>query len=269
MRRFRKIGAVWPLLFIAPLWAVLDRLCWSAPTHFLLHAMMALHERLPWIVAAAAAVSLATIGWKLARVSANLRTLRALAAPLPHALHAAVVFEAAGLTMREPPIVYLDVAAPICYTVVPGPSILISRGFVEQLKDDELGHVVRHELIHVRRRDPQRGLLWHLLFSALLVPGFGGLESRLYDRRERRTNELAGTLDRDRYASLALRVRRTENMFERSLGRAYAGAFVPHRRERGVFVFVRPALAMALLGALLVSHDIFMNALPFLERHHC
>ncbi len=269
MRRLRNFGAIWPLLFIAPLWIVLDRLCWSAPTHFLLHATMALHERLPAIIAAAAAVSLAVIAWKLGRVNANLRTLRALAGPLPNALHAAVASQAASLDMREPPVIYLDVATPICYTIVPGPSILLSRGFVEQLAQGDLDHVVRHELVHVRRRDPQRGLLWHLLFSALLVPGFGDLERWLYDRRERHTNELAGTLDRDRYASLSLRVREAESVFECSLGRSYAGALAPRRKECKPLVFLRPALATALFAALLVSHAVFMNALPFLERHHC
>ena len=42
--------------------------------------------------------------------------------------------------------IYLDTATPICYTVLPGPSILISHGFIEELTLDDLQLVVRHEL---------------------------------------------------------------------------------------------------------------------------
>jgi len=269
VRRLRNLGAVWPLLFIAPLWLILDSLCWSQQTHFLLHATMALHQRLPAIIGIAAILSALVIGWKIVRVNANLRTLRTLSGPMPASLRGAVESQARSLGMLEPPVLFLDVATPICYTVVPGPSILVSRGFIEQLEDDDLEHVVRHELVHVRRRDPERGLLWHVLFSALLVPGFAELERWLYDRRERRTNELAGTIDRDRYAALAARVRRAEDTFARSLGRGYAGALAPRRCERKTLIFLRPALALTVFGALVGSHAVFMSALPFLERHHC
>lgn len=269
MSALGRLRAAWPLLFIAPLWLVLDRLCWSQPTHALLHATMTLHAWLPQIIVVAAVVSLAVIARKLERVSGNLRTLCALASPMPQALRRALAIEAASFGLAEPRTVYLDVETPICYTVVPGPSILVSRGFIEELGDDDLGHVVRHELVHVARRDPLRGLLWHLFFSALLVPGFGGLERWFYDRRERRTNEIAGMMDRERYAALATRVRGAESAFERSLGHAYAGAFAPCATPRAPGVFVRPVIALTSFVALLGSHAVFLDALPFLERHHC
>jgi Zn-dependent protease with chaperone function len=267
--RLRALRTFWPLAFIAPLWLLLDRFCWSMPDHVVLHTTMLLHENLPAIVALAATVSILVIAVKLARVNSSLRTLRAIAGPLPEVLRRTVVNQATALSMREPPVIYLDVATPICYTVLPGPAILISRGFIEELSGDDLELVVRHELVHVRRHDPLRGLLWHLLFSALLIPGFGDLERWLYDRRERRANQLAGSLDRDRYAVLEARVRYAEHAFERSLGHAYAGALTPQHKKRTSFVFVRPVLAATVFGALFVSHAVFMHSLPFLQTHHC
>lgn len=269
MKRLRALRTFWPVVFIAPLWLLLDRFCWSVPDHIVLHATMLLHENLPAIVAIAATISLLVIGVKLARVHSSLRTLRAIAGPLPDALRYTVVRQAAVLSMPEPPVIYLDVATPICYTVLPGPAILISRGFIEELTANDLELVVRHELVHVRRHDPLRGLLWHLLFSALLIPGFGDLERWLYDGRERRANQFAGNLDRNRYAVLEARVRQAEHAFERSLGHAYAGALTPQRKKRQSFVFVRPVLAATVFAALFVSHAVFMHSLPFLETHHC
>ncbi len=233
----------------------------------MLHATMTLHEELPMILLAAALVSIGIVIFKLVRVNASLETLRALAGVMPAKLRVALRTETDALNMPEPLITYLEVEAPICYTVMPGPAILISRGFIEGLDQSELALVVRHELVHVRRRDPLRGLLWHLAFSALLIPGFGGLERWLYDRRERCTSVIAGTLHERRFEKLARRVRHAEVGIERSLGNAYAGAFAPRSARR--FVFVQPALAIGVFSALIASHLYFLNALPMLEHHHC
>ena len=267
--RLRALRTIWPVAFIAPLWLLLDRFCWSVPDHIVLHMTMMLHEHLPTIVTIAAGMSLLVIAGKLARVTSSLRTLRTMAGPLPETLRSAVLREASLLNMPPPSVIYVDVATPICYTVLPGPSILLSRGFLDDLEPVDLAIVVRHELVHVRRYDPLRGLLWHLLFSALLVPGFADLERWLYDRREGRANELAGQLDRVRYAAIETRVRLAEYTFERSLGHAYAGALAPQHRKRRVPIFLQPALAGVVLVALVASHAVFMHALPFLETHHC
>lgn len=267
MISLRRITALWPLAFIVPMWALLGRFCWSRPVHELLHGTMLLHERLPMLGALAATISMGVVIVKIARVNASLTTLRALAAPQPDALRCALVEEARALAMRVPPVTYLDVETPICYTVMPGPAILISRGFIGDLDATELRIVVRHELVHVRRRDPLRGLLWHLFFSALLIPAFGGLERWLYDRRERRTNALAGAPLDARFERLTRRVRHTEMGLERSLGKAYAGALRPQVARKSVFI--RPTLGAAVVAALVASHVFFMDSLPMLERHHC
>ncbi len=64
--RLRALQTFWPVAFIAPLWLLLDRFCWSVPDHVVLHATMLLHENLPAIVAIAGTVSLlvATYGAK-------------------------------------------------------------------------------------------------------------------------------------------------------------------------------------------------------------
>lgn len=267
MSAVRVLRAVWPLLFIVPLWAGLRRFCWSRSAHVMLHATMTVHEELPAILLAAAVVSVGIVIVKLVRVNASLQTLRALAGVIPADLQRAVRMQVAALDIPEPKITYLEVETPICYTVMPGPAILISRGFIRGLDQSELALVMRHELVHVQRRDPLRGLLWHLGFSALLVPGFGGLERWLYDRRERRTNIVAGTLHDARFERLARHVRHAEIGIERSLGNAYAGALHPQFKQR--FVFVRPVVAVSVFSALIASHLYFLNALPMLERHHC
>ena len=233
----------------------------------MLRATITLHEELPVILLAAALVSVGIVIFKLVRVNASLATLRALAGVMPPALRHALQRQTAALGIPEPTVSYLEVETPICYTVMPGPAILISRGFIEGLDETELALVVRHELVHVQRRDPLRGLLWHLGFSALLMPGFGGLERWLYDRRERCTNVIAGTLHEVRFEKLARRVRQAEAGIERSLGNAYAGAFHPRSASR--FVFVQPALAIGVFSALIASHLYFLNSLPMLEHHHC
>ena len=261
------LRAVWPLLFIVPLWAGLRRLCWSHPAHLMLHATMTLHEELPAILLAAAFVSVGIVIFKLASVNASLQTLRALAGVMPAGLRVALQTETAALDMPEPTVTYLEIETPICYTVMPGPAILISRGFIRGLDEAELALVIRHELVHVQRRDPLRGLLWHLGFSALLIPGFGGLERWLYDRRERCTNVIAGTLHEARFEKLARRVRHAEIGIERSLGNAYAGALQSLAARR--FVFIQPAIAISVFFALIASHLYFLSALPMLEHHHC
>lgn len=267
MKRFRVVRTLWPVVFIVPTWLAFDRGCLWAPVHEAEHTYVFFHERLPAIVVLAALCSLAIVAFKLARANASLETLRALSTEMPDALRNALAREATALEMLEPAVMYLEIETPLCYTVAPGPAILISRGFIDGLADDELGLVMRHELIHVRRRDPVRGLLWHLAFSALLVPGFGGLERWLYDGRERRTNALAGRSLDARFARLATRVRHAEYRLERSLGNAYAGALRPSVSKHSVFV--RPALAAGLFSALIASHLFFVNSMPMLDHHHC
>ena len=267
MRRLRSLNVLWAFVFIVPTWLALGHSCRSNPIDAFVHVTMFLHARLPEIVTLAILASLAAVTMRLVRADASLATLHALAAPLPHSLATALAREAARLEIAVPAVTYLDVAMPLCYTVVPGPAILISRGFLSELDDDALALVFRHELIHVRRRDPLRGLLWHLAFSALLIPGFGGLERWLYDRRERRTAALAGGAVDARFAQLGIRVRDTERRLEGSLGRAYAGALRPERVKR--YVFLRPALAASVFAALLASHHFFITAMPMVDRHHC
>ncbi|GAC1306343.1 MAG: hypothetical protein NVSMB19_18410 [Vulcanimicrobiaceae bacterium] len=267
MIRLRALRLLWPLLFIVPLWLAVGKRCWSRPMHAVVDGTLLLHQYLPFILVGAGTAAVIVVCWKIARVRASLGLLKTLGGSMPDALRCAVAAEAAAAGMPEPALTFLDVEMPICYTVMPGPAILISRGFIAGLVPAELALVIRHELVHVRHRDPLRGLLWHLAFSALLVPGFGGLERWLYDRRERRTNALAGAPGDARFDALARRVRHAELGVERSLGNAYAGAL--RRGPAPRFVFLRPALATGVFSALLASHYVFMSALPALERHHC
>jgi len=226
-----------------------------------------LHPLMPALLGLASIASIASVVVRIARVRKNMKTLHALASVAPERLVTALRAESIATKTPEPRLIFLDVETPLCYTVVPGTTVLVSRGFVDGLDDRELAIVVRHELAHVARRDPLRGLLWHLAFAALLVPGFDGIERLLYDRRERQATAIAGSLNPSRFDELAQRVRDSELAFERSLGAGYAGAFRPRAVRRPPLV--RPGLGAAVLIALLASHWFFSATVPVLERHHC
>lgn len=79
----------------------------------------------------------------------------------------------------------LDLAAPLAVTVgIRQPTVLLSRGLLEQVDDDTLRVVLAHERAHVRRRD-------------LLAATCDGIMSALYPPRARRALLRAATTSRE------------------------------------------------------------------------
>jgi len=162
-------------------------------------------------------------------------------------------------------VLYVDIAAPIATTIFRR-TILFSRGFTNQLDDGDLALVVRHELAHVQRRDATAGVLWHLVFAALLIPGFEPLERRLHAHRERAANLTAATGREERYLSLVTRMPRGTDV----CADARLGLEAASRRpgDRWLMWFA-PLAVIALAVALPLSHAAFRHDLPYLLSHHC
>jgi len=217
---------------------------------------------MPALLAIVSPASVVNVIARIVRVRTSLATLHTLASKAPQRLLWVLRAQRIAVGTREPRLIFLDIETPLCYALMIGMTVLISRGFIDGLNPDELAIVVRPELVHGAQRGPLRGFCWHLAFAAPLVPGFDYIERWLYDRRERCATALAGTLaDKTRFDEFARRVLGSELASERSLGTVYAGALRPrtaHTNPRA-----------AVLVALFASHWIFSKTMPVLERHHC
>ena len=261
----RFIRALWPIIFIVPLswWA--QRGCQFAGVDPLYHATLWIHERLGWFVGALALLSGCVVLAKVVVARRRFGRLRSVAEPLPARVQDAVGRATRALGTVTPTVLYVDLSAPIATTVF-GRTIIISRGFIEPLDDDDLELVVRHEVAHVRRGDATTGVLWHLAFAALLIPGFEPLERRLHARRERAANLAAAQGAEERYLSLVARMARGADLCAGARLGLEAAARRP--QDRGL-VWVAPLAVACLVVALPVSHAAFRHELPYLLSHHC
>jgi len=256
----------WPLVFLVPLTLVAGRGCRVPGVDPAYHSVMWMHENLPVLYVAAAALAAVAVTVRIARARSRAVTLFALASPLPGALKEAFAAEGARLDVPAPELAYLDVSAPLCFALIGRrPSIVVSRGFVEDLDADELAMVARHELLHIRHHDPLRGFAWHLAFAALLLPAFTGLERWLTSRRELRTNLEAADADADpdRYARLLVsRARERRSLCIEAVG--------PPERNRGLpSALAAPAMVLVVLASLALSHAWFLEHLSDLSARHC
>jgi hypothetical protein len=253
------------VLFLVPLswWA--DRGCNYAGVDPLYHATVWMHERLGWFVVALAAISVLTVLVKIVLARRRLSRLLKLSEPLPARIRRCFEFAAAEMNVVLPRVAYLDVGERVATTVF-GPVILLSRGFAEPLNDADLALVARHELVHASKRDAGAGVLWHLAFVALLLPGFEPLERRLHAARERRANILAAAGREEAYLSVLSRVARGAALCEGGNIGLEAAARRPGDRW---LAWVTPSLIALLAVALPLSHAEFVHDLPFLLTHHC
>jgi hypothetical protein len=261
----RFVRALWPVLFLVPLawWA--DRGCGYAGVDPLYHATVWMHERLGWFVMALAALSVLTVVVKSLIAMRRLMRLISLSEPLPPRVERSFKIAAAELAVTVPRVAYLNVDESIAATVV-GPVILLSRGFADQLGDNDLTLVARHELVHVCARDAGAGVFWHLAFASLLIPGFEPLERRLHAARERRANLKAADGREDAYFSVLTRAARGTSL---CAGGGIGLEAAMRRPADHVLMWVAPLLIVLLAVTLPLSHLEFMHDLPFLLKHHC
>lgn len=261
----RFVRALWPVVFLIPLswWA--DRGCRLAGVDPLYHTTLWIHERLGWFIAALAVVSAGVVVAKIVVARIRFARLKQLAEPLPARLQTAMEHASTELGIAVPTVLYLDVPAPIATTVF-GRTILFSRGFTEPLDDAELELVARHEIAHVQRHDATAGVLWHLAFAALLIPGFEPLERRLHARRERVANITAARGREEPYLALVRRAScGAQVCADARLGLEAAA----RRPEDRWLMWFAPLTVVALAVALPLSHAAFRHDLPYLLSHHC
>jgi hypothetical protein len=261
----RFIRALWPVIFLVPLswWA--DRGCQFAGVDPLYHTTLWVHERLGWFIGILAVISAGVVVAKISVAQLRFARLQAVADTVPERVQHAFAVACANLEVAIPNVLYVDLTVPIATTVF-GRTIVLSRGFLDPLDDADLELVVRHELAHVRHGDATSGVLWHLAFAALLIPGFEPLERRLHARRERSANLTAAKGREEQYLSLVTRISRGADLCaDARLGLEAAA----RRPEDRWLVWIAPLVVMCLAVALPVSHAEFRHDLPYLVSHHC
>lgn len=261
----RLIRALWPIVFLIPLswWA--DRGCGLAGVDPLYHATVWMHERLGAFVAALAFASVALVIGKIVIARVRFSRLLNLAEIAPERVQRALAAAGAELRVCAPRVAYLDVNLPIATTVF-GPVILLSRGFANALDDDELLLVAKHELVHASRHHASMGVLWHLAFAALLVPGFEPLERRLHAAREREANATAAQAREEKYLQLIGRLTHGASLCaDAGLGLEAAA----RRPEDRWLAWAAPLVIILLAIALPLSHREFVHDRPYLLSHHC
>lgn len=261
----RFIRALWPIVFLVPLswWA--DRGCEFAGVDPLYHTTLWVHERLGWFVGVLVMLSAGVVIAKIVVARLRFARLRDVSEAAPARVHHALERASAALGIAVPRVLYVDLTAPIATTVF-GRTIVLSRGFIDSLDDADLELVARHEAAHVRHGDATAGALWHLAFSALLVPGFEALERRLHARRERSANLIAARGYEERYLSLVTRMSRGAQLCADARLGLEAAARKPGDRW---LVWIAPLGVTCLAVALPLSHAAFRHDLPYLLSHHC
>lgn len=271
----RFIRGAWLLIFLIPLTPFAGRFCNLLPTDTIYHSLVFLHERLPVIIAVLVIASAIVTLVKLARVRSRIRTLLGLTSQVPARIQAISWREAQTMRMPLPKIVYLDVPEPLCFATIGGPLVMLSRGLLELLPDDELTLVLRHEMTHVRHRDPLRGVLVHLACGALLVPGFEAIERALYLKRESRADAVAAQYSPEKYYSLLARLSQASPQ-EASMcrGVAFDGSAKLRiadsaRRPVNWTRFIPSGAAAVLIVGVAASHAFFDYHLNYLLAHHC
>lgn len=258
----RLARILWPVAFLVPLswWA--DRGCNVVGVDPLYHSIMWVHERLGWFLGCLAITSASLVAVQIDLARRRFRTLLRLAEPTPERLQAIIDRAARDFGVDYARVVYLDMDSAIATTVFAS-TILLSRGFLHRLDDDEIELVVRHELAHVARRDGTVGVVWHLAFAALLIPGFGRLEASLHAGRERRANLAAAEGRSERYIAFVERLATGPTIC------ATPPIGLGPSRAAGAPAWLAPAVVLALGIALTLSHIAFVRDLGFLTTHHC
>jgi Zn-dependent protease with chaperone function len=254
---------LWPIAFLFPLRLVANRYCWFPFIDPIYHAMLALHEHLPFLIVVAIVAAIVAGTAHVAAARARIAAVLAFAVPTPDDIAEIFADEAQRLRLKVPPIAYLAVNQRLCFALAGRqPTIVLSRGFLAGLSPEDIRLMARHELLHVRFHDPLRRLIWHLAFTAFLFPAFDELERWLTIRRERRVNLLAGEEEPERYARLL-----THCTYQEHTLCSNTGESVQHKSA--LRLVTAPLIVGSLLLGLFASHAAFMQQLAYLTHHHC
>jgi len=272
----RWARASWPLIFLLPLGIVAGQLCWINIVDPTYHGLLWLHERLISVLIILAIVSVSVATYRFFRVQDSLRLLLSLRAEPPADLERIFSTEADAQRVNAQ-LQYIDIPHRFCFTIFSGPSIIVSRGFIEQLDPRDLAMVAKHEVLHVRRRDPWRSIAWHLFFAGLVLPGFEPLETILHLRRERAvdTSVVQRSDDAQGYHNLLKRcsTRRDHShgaICTNRIGADNQARYLDQVPQGYLWKRSAPALiSLATLALVFVSHSFFLTNLQYLQTHHC
>jgi beta-lactamase regulating signal transducer with metallopeptidase domain len=195
------------------------------------------------------------------------------AAGLLRATRALRALEQTGLRRPDLDVIVVDTSHPVCFAAgLLSPRVLLSRGLLDSLGDDDRAIVLAHERAHVRRRDALVASIVHACATAH-VPGVRRwLVRELAIAAEQACDEEAGALvgDRVAVASAILAVERAaQHAASRDLG-PLAVAFGEHAVERRVESLLAEPTPPASLRPLYVG--LALAALALLvgagELHH-
>ncbi|MDQ6932885.1 MAG: hypothetical protein M3160_06885 [Candidatus Eremiobacteraeota bacterium] len=271
----RWVRALWPLVFLLPLGIIAGHFCYINLVDPAYHGLLWLHERLVAIIFILATISIVVAAYRFVRLQDGLRLLLSFRSATPHHLERIFLEEARMQNVRTR-IEFIDVPARFCFTIFYGPSIIISRGFVDQLQPEQLVMVAKHEILHVQRRDPWRSIAWHIFFAALMLPGFEALDTVLHLRRERavdgRVVQQIG--DARGYQQLLEHSSRRRDKAHGAICSLAVGAHGQGRDldQSPAYLWQRsfPALvSVVTIGLVVLSHSFFLTDLPYLQQHHC
>jgi Zn-dependent protease with chaperone function len=263
MSRLLRIALVVALLIPLPLFA--KRFCWLDFVDATYHSLLWLHEHMMAVFLLYGVLLGGAAIVRVARVHGGFVSLEELCSEPPERAVAAFLRAAHRFAIDPVRLVYVDVSAVFCFTI-PGRRVVISKGFLETLDDDELELVASHEILHVRRHDATRALLWHIVFNALVVPGFDRLERELYSRRELRVDAVARLADPVRYDLLLARFREA-GFCSSSPVAAFQNS--PRSALPRALIAFSAVIPLVLLALLATSHIVVITDLAYLHSHHC
>ena len=254
------------MMVCVPVGIFAERFCWFHFADMFYHGLLWLHSHIGVVFAAYAVLFAAAAIFRLARVYRHFVSLEELCSEPPPNVRQSLERAAYSLAVRSAPkVVYVDVPGLFCFTILGG-RVVISRGFLETLEGSELALVAQHEALHLQRKDAARALLWHLLFAALIVPGFEWLEYALYRNRERCVDQLTRVCNPQVYDGLIARFRKAGLYATTPAAPFQATPRVPKTTFSRLFAFFAPS-ALLMLAAL--SHVRVVMHLAYLQTHHC
>ena len=248
-------------MFLVPLGLIAGHFCAVRFVDPVYHGLLWLHERMPSIVIALGIVSFVAAIMRFASIQGQLHKLRRFEVAPPQRIHNAQLPDYVRLA-------YIGAYQKFCFTTFFGPQVVISSGLEQSLSDGQLFMVLQHEREHLRRGDPMRALLWHLVFAALIFPGFEPLERALHRARERRVDQIV---------AMAADHPSEYETLKRTLGRQKDepdAAFCSRAREmrtlsRSWGTSLTALVPISMLALLVLSHQWFVQSFPFLVQHHC
>ena len=260
----RFIRYVWPLIFFIPLGDFAGRYCWLSGIDPIYHSLLFTHEFMPQILLAYGLVSVALVVVSDARARERLDQLAGFAVPPPERLRTLLARESGALGRAVPSCAYLDVAQSFCFTANGATEIFISRGFIDSFGDDELALTLRHELVHIARRHPDKAFAWRIVTRFLMLPGFRSLERWRHARREEIADRETAGATVERYRALLVRAA----VRERTPLLSWRLSALVGRRPTNISVWPAIVAGVVLVG-LISSHFIFLDHAAYLMSHHC